>query len=87
MTQDDRDTLPIVPSLAVRPGQTDAAPSAEQGPAPADLATREAPHIPTPSGEGLSADAVSALLGESGQEVETNFALEQAEGLTPGTES
>ncbi len=86
MTQDDRDTLPVVPGLAVRPGQTDVAPSAEQGPAPADLATREAPHVPTPSGEGLSADQVSALLGEGTREVEMNHALEAAEGLTPGTE-
>lgn len=85
MTQDDRDALPVVPSLAVRPAQTGQTP-AEQGPAPADFATREAPPVPAPSGERLGAGEVAALLGDGSQAVEANQALEGAEGLNPGTE-
>ncbi|MEF2279763.1 hypothetical protein V3W47_15825 [Deinococcus sp. YIM 134068] len=87
MTQDDHDALPVNPTLAVR---TDAPPEdqpAEQGDAPADLAERPASGAPTPSGEGLNAAQVSALLGGSEEQAETTRALESAEGQNPDTES
>ena len=57
MTQDDhQDALPVNPTLAVRPSVSDADSPAEQGDAPADFAARPASGVPTPSGEGLSAD-------------------------------
>ncbi|WP_019586478.1 hypothetical protein [Deinococcus apachensis] len=86
MTQDDRDPLPVIPGLAVRPQETEQT-STEQGPAPADFATREAPPIPAPSGKHLGAEEVTALLGDGSEEVEANRALEGAEGLSPDTES
>lgn len=88
MTPDDHDPLTVVPTLSVRSGQPQGehVPAA-QGPAPADLAGREAPPVPSPSGDGLSAREVAALIGADRGEEETNLALEAAEGLSPGTES
>lgn len=85
MTSDDRDRpgLPVVPSLRVRQPPASTATPAAQGPAPADLAGREAPPVPPPSAEGLSAAEVSALVGEDAAVTETNRALDEAEGLDP----
>lgn len=88
MTPGDRDGLPVVPNLAVRGPQAEAdqAPAA-QGPAPADLADREVPNVPTPAGEGLSAAEVATLAGGDASMAEANRALSAAEGLAPDTDS
>jgi hypothetical protein len=85
---DDQNTLPVNPTLAVRPATSGADAPAEQGDAPADFDTRPASGVPVPSGEGLSADQVTALLGGAAEtRTETNAALDRAEGLSGDTES
>ncbi|GGK24063.1 hypothetical protein GCM10008955_17060 [Deinococcus malanensis] len=93
MSQDDyqpdrTDPLPVNPTL--RPHQSPPAvhTPAEQGPAPADAATRPASGIVTQTGEGLSTDEVTALIGGAdASATETILSLETAEGLDPQTES
>ncbi|MPY68170.1 hypothetical protein F8S09_16060 [Deinococcus sp. SDU3-2] len=87
MAPDDR-PLPPGPLLSVHPDHeaTDPAP-AEQGPAPTDAANRPAPPAPVPSGEGLDAEEVEALVGSGAEVVETNRHLARTEGLEPDTES
>lgn len=91
MTKDDpvgeRNALPLNPTLTphLNPAVPDA--RAGEGPAPADLASREAPHVPAPSEEHLSAEQVGALLGGDQEAVDANRALAAAEGVDPDTES
>jgi len=90
MTPDDRDPpgLPVVPSLRVRqPPASDAGTPAEQGPAPADLADREAPPVPPPATEGLSAAEVITLAGGDATMTEANRSLAASEGLDPDSSS
>ncbi|WP_102127626.1 hypothetical protein [Deinococcus planocerae] len=89
MTQDDdQNTLPVNPTLAVRLSVSDTDSPAEQGDAPVDFAARPASGVPLPSGEGLSANQVTALLGDVEEtRTDTNVALDRAEGLNPDTES
>jgi hypothetical protein len=90
MTPDDRDRdgLPVVPNLSVREDRATPDPTpAAQGPAPADLAGREAPNVPPPADAGLSAAEVTTLAGGDASMTEANRALSAAEGLNPDTES
>ncbi|MBZ9752653.1 hypothetical protein K7W42_17560 [Deinococcus sp. HMF7604] len=83
---DDRDALPVNPTLA--PHTSPAAPvqGADQGPMPDELPP--APGVPSPSGEGLSSAEVAALVsGGDPSMAEANLALETAEGLDPKTQS
>ncbi|KEF34981.1 hypothetical protein RDMS_04060 [Deinococcus sp. RL] len=87
---DDRDVLPVNPTLRVREDAPHASHTpAEQGPAPADLEDREAPEVPPPTRERLSAQEVAALLGpdDGADRAATERRLEAAEGLDPDTES
>ncbi len=59
---------------------------AEPGDAPADLAARQAPGVPTPSRDGLSADEVARLAGTDEASTDADNGLDQAEGLTPDDE-
>ncbi|BDP40335.1 hypothetical protein DAETH_03040 [Deinococcus aetherius] len=87
-SDDDRDALPVNPTLAVRSEPQTDDQTAEQGDAPAGFATRPASGVPTPSGDHLNAAEVTALLGGGGEdEVETTHTLKRAEGLNPDTES
>ncbi|WP_216328394.1 hypothetical protein [Deinococcus aestuarii] len=65
---DDQDAPPVNPTLAVRPAVADESPSVEQSDAPADFAIRPASGVPIPSGKGLNADQVTALLGDGDTE-------------------
>lgn len=88
MTDDRRDALPVVPSLSVRQGDTPDRGPAAQGPAPADLAERPAPPVPTPSGEGLNAAEVARLTGGGDEASGADRDLNRAEGVDPdSTES
>ena len=84
----DRPALPVNPLLSVRTGDTAPdATSAAQGPAPADFAEREAPPTPLPSGQGLSAGQVEAMLSSHGEVdegvVQTNEDLAAVQGRDP----
>ena len=59
---------------------------AEQGEAPADLAGRQAPGVPTPSLGGLSADEVVRLAGTDESSTDANNLLDRAEGIVPDDE-
>ncbi|MPY65426.1 hypothetical protein F8S09_01795 [Deinococcus sp. SDU3-2] len=87
MNHDDRDVLPVNPTLRVR---TPLSPSddrpAAQGPAPADLADREAPPVPTPAREHLSAEEVEALVGPDTGAGDTDRPLQLAGNLNPDME-
>ncbi|WP_424949818.1 hypothetical protein [Deinococcus sp.] len=92
--QDGRDQAPdeaelgLVSNLSVGvPGTVPAAETvAEQGDAPADLAERQAPHVPAPSREGLSAEEVARLAGGDTSSTEASNDLNRAEGVTPDDE-
>ena len=84
MTDYRRDPLPVVPSLSVREDAPESQDGrAEQGPAPADLAERAAPPVPTPSGEGLSAAEVARLTGTGEDTAAADRDLNRAEGVDP----
>ena len=93
MSQDDHQpdrpaSLPV--NATLRPHQSPPAvhTPAEQGPTPADAATRPASGVVTRPGEGLSTDEVTALIGGAdASTTEVNLSLETAEGLDPHTES
>lgn len=83
---DDRDVLPVNPTLLPHQSPAPEHRPAEQGPMPDHLP--DAPHVPRPSGTHLSSQEVTALVGGvDGSIVEVNEALEQAEGIDPITES
>ena len=86
MTPDDRDPLPVNPTLLPHQTPPPEHQPAEQGPMPADLP--DAPQLQRPTGQHLSAQEVTDLVGGGdGSIVEANEALEQAEGIDPITES
>ena len=83
---DDRDVLPVNPTLLPHQTPVPEHRPAEQGPMPDDLP--DAPPVPLPAQDGLSAREVTALIGGGdASAVEANQALEQAQGIDPGTES
>ncbi|PNY80267.1 hypothetical protein [Deinococcus koreensis] len=85
-TPEDHAPLPVNPALSVREEPTAVHQPAEQGPMPEVLP--DAPPVPTPALDGLSAQEVTALIGGGdASAAEANMALEQAEGLDPVTES
>lgn len=85
---DDQKLPTVLPELSPHTAP-DAEPTvAEQGPLPADFATRPVPPTPAPAGEHLSAEQVAALVGSDETADETNRDLNAAEGNAPGlTES
>lgn len=85
MTPDD-DHVPVNPTLSPRRAPALEHQPAEQGRMPDVLP--EAPPVPLPSQDGLSAQEVTALIGGGdASALEANQALEQAQGLDPATES
>lgn len=83
---DDRDVLPVNPTLLPHRTPAPEHRSAEQGPMPDRLPA--APEVLPPSQDGLSAQEVTALIGGGDASmVEANEALEQAEDIDPITES
>lgn len=92
MSQDNRDRntdpLPVNPTLRPHQSPPQEHIPAEQGPAPADAASRPASGIVTQPGEGLSTGEVTTLLGGAdASTTEANLSLETAENLDPHTES
>ena len=88
MTDDRKKTIPVDPTLSTRqPDRQAERVHAEQGPAPADYAERPESGAPQPSGEGLTSDQVTALLGSENADAAsvtgTNRALQQAEDIDP----
>ncbi|WP_291423698.1 hypothetical protein [Deinococcus sp.] len=57
---------------------------AQQGPPPADFATRPVPPTPATAGEHLSAEQVVALVGSDETASDVNRTLESVEGIDPG---
>ena len=82
MTPDDHEALPVNPALSVRREPAAEHQPAAQGPMPEVLP--EAPPVPLPSQDGLSAQEVTALIGGGdASAVEAN----QAQGIDPTAES
>ncbi|GHF56675.1 hypothetical protein HNQ07_003687 [Deinococcus metalli] len=85
-TPDDRDPLPVNPTLMPHHAPAPEHGSADQGPIPDHLP--DAPAMLPTSTEGLSSQEVTDLVGGGDASiVEANEALEQAEGVDPVTES
>ena len=80
----DNGELSLISNLSVGAPQTGTV--AEQGDAPADLAERQAPPVPVPSLDGLSAAEVARLTGQDESATDANNALDRAEGVTPDNE-
>ncbi|SMB96115.1 hypothetical protein [Deinococcus hopiensis] len=79
--------LPInpIPNVRTREFAPDTM-SAAQGPAPTDFAEREIPPTPLPSGQGLGAGQVEAMLSAHGQDsaaVQANGDLAAVQGRAP----
>ncbi|WP_295814446.1 hypothetical protein [uncultured Deinococcus sp.] len=86
MPTDNRDPLPVNPTLMPHTEPVRDDQPAEQGHLPDVLP--DAPGVPVPTTDGLSAQEVTDLVGGGDASmVEANRALEQAEGLDPDTES
>ncbi|GGR94374.1 hypothetical protein [Deinococcus sedimenti] len=84
MTPDD--TLPVNPTLAPHTPPSTPDTPAEQGPMPDHLP--DAPPVPVPSTDGLSAQEVTTLIGGGdASRAEANEALASAEGLGDPSES
>lgn len=78
------DPLPINPTLLPHTEQPER-PHAEQGPPPADFATRPVPPVRSAERSPLLASEVTALVGKDEEAVEVNQALLEAEGEEPDT--
>ncbi|WP_309571288.1 hypothetical protein [Deinococcus sp.] len=86
MTPDNHEPLPVNSTLLPHQSPVPEHQPAAQGPMPNDLPA--APHVQRPSGQHLSAQEVTDLVGGGDASiVEANEALEQAEGIDPITES
>lgn len=84
MTDSKRDApLPVAAELGVHAEQTQTQTAAEQGPPPADHASRPASGVEVTPHDGLSAAEVAAMTGGSEDSTDANIALEEAAGIDP----
>lgn len=84
MIDNTRDGMPVAAELSVHAEPQAAETPAEQGPPPADFATRPESIAPTPADtlheRPLSGAEVAQMVGSS-EAVDTNLDLEEAQGL------